>query len=143
MTQAPAPAIDAVIKTYVSLRDKKAVLKAAMEAEVAIIDAKLDKVEAFIKETADKLGVTSFKTVHGTAFLTSTDFASVADWDAILNFIKANGAYDMLERRISKKAVRAWIDNTKEVPPGVNYGTRMDVGVRRPSGKGDLGDEVV
>lgn len=133
---AEAVTVDTVIKTFISLRDKKATIKAAVDAEIAALDEKLGKIEAWIKEQADAQGVTSFKTKHGTAFLTTTDFAQVADWDAILNFVIANGAYDMFERRVSKKAVKAWIDNTKEVPPGVNYGTRMDVGVRRPTGKG-------
>ena len=137
MTTAPL-AIDAVIKTYITLRDRKAVINAAADAEVAVINEKLGKVEAFIKEQADAQGVTSFKTKYGTAFLTTTDFASVGDWDAVLNFVVANGAFDMFERRVSKKAVKAWIDNTKEVPPGINYGTRVDVGVRRPAGKGGL-----
>lgn len=132
--------IDAVIKTYVSLRDKKAVIAAAFAAEEKAINEKLDKIGAWIKEQADAQGVSSFKTKHGTAYLNTTAFAQVADWDATLNFITANGAYDMLERRVSKKAVQAWVDQHKEVPPGINYGTRVDVGVRRPTGKGGLED---
>ncbi len=130
--------VDNVIKTYIGLRDKKSTIKAAFEAEEKLLNEKLDKIGAWIKEQADAQGVTSFKTKHGTAFLSTTDFANVADWDAVLNFIQANGAYDMLEKRVSKKAVRAWIDNTKAVPPGINFGTRVDVGVRRPSAKGEL-----
>lgn len=130
--------VDTVVKVYIALRDKKAALKAECDAQVEAINAKLMKTEAWIKEKADAQGVTSFKTLHGTAFLTSVDFASVGDWDAIVNFVVANGAYDMFERRISKKAVRAWIDNTKTVPPGVTYGTRLEVGVRKPTNKGEL-----
>jgi hypothetical protein len=141
MTNQTTLTLDAVIKKFVSLRDKKAVIKAALDVEVKAIDEKLDKIGAYIKEQADAQGVTSFKTQHGTAFLTTTAFAQVADWDAVLNFVKANGAWDMFERRVSKKAVQAWIENTKEVPPGVNYGTRIDVGVRRPTDKGGS-DEV-
>lgn len=139
----PAPLqIDKVVQTYVSLRDKKATLVAALKAETKVIDEKLDKISAWIKEQADAQGVTSFKTKSGTAFLTTTEHAQVGDWDAVLNFIIANGAWDMVERRVSKLAVKAWIENTKEVPPGVNYSTRVDVGVRRPTGKGVLEDEV-
>lgn len=133
--------VDVVVKKYISLRDKKAVIKAAFDAEAKAIDEKLDKISAWIKEQADAQGVTSFKTQYGTAFLSTTAFAQVADWDAILNFVQANGAWDMFERRVSKKAVQAWIENTKQVPPGVNYGTRVDVGVRRPTDKGG-NDEV-
>jgi len=58
--------------------------------------------------------------------------ADVADWDAVLGFIRENDAYDMLEKRISKVAVRGYIDATKAVPPGVNYGTKLEVNIRKP-----------
>lgn len=130
----PELTVDSVVALYIKFRDKKAAMKQQLDAELVAVDDKLVKLEAWIKEQADAQGVTSFKTKSGTAYLTSTDFASVADWDAVVDFVKRNNAFDMFERRISKKAVRAWIDNTKEIPAGVNYGTRVDVGVRRPTG---------
>ena len=93
------------------------------------------KLEAWIKTKADAEGVTSFKTAHGTAFVTTNDYANVADWDAVLAFVKENEAYDMLEKRVSKNAVRGYIDEHKTVPSGVNYGTRIDVNVRKPANK--------
>ena len=91
----------------------------------------------FRKEKADKDGVDSFKTANGTAFLTTTDFARVEDWDATLEFIKGNDAYDLLEKRVSKTAVRGYIEANKSVPSGVNYGTRIDVNIRKPSIKAE------
>jgi hypothetical protein len=41
----------------------------------------------------------------------------------------------MLEKRVSKTAVRAYIDQTKSVPPGVNYGTKLEVNIRKPGAK--------
>ena len=43
----------------------------------------------------------------------------------------------MLEKRVSKNAVRGYIDEHKEVPSGVNYGTRIDINVRKPSTKAE------
>jgi hypothetical protein len=43
----------------------------------------------------------------------------------------------MLERRISKTAVRSYIEAHKEVPAGVNYGTKLSVNVRKPAAKGE------
>ena len=83
----------------------------------------------------DAEGETSKKTTSGTAFITTTDFANVADWDATLSFIQDNEAWDMLEKRVSKTAVRGYIDANKAVPSGVNYGTRIDVQVRKPANK--------
>jgi len=124
-----------VIATYLTLRNQKEALVQAVKAKTVEIDAKMTKIEAWIKQQADAQGVTSFKSEHGTAFLTTVDYANVADWDATLRFIRESEAYDMLEKRVSKTAVRAYIDQTKSVPPGVNYGTKLEVNIRKPGAK--------
>lgn len=129
--------VDDVVATYMKLRQSKDAIEAEAKTKVADIKAKLEKLEAWIKERADADGVTSFKTPHGTAFLTTTDYATVADWDAVLTFIRSNDAFDMLEKRVSKIAVRGYIDSTKAVPPGVNYGTKLEVNIRKPANRAE------
>jgi hypothetical protein len=125
--------IDEVISTYLKLRAQKDAIENEAKEKAKALVAKMDKLEAWVKEQADAQGVTSFKTKSGTAFLTTTDYANVADWDAMLKFIRENEAYDMLEKRVSKVAVRGYIKETKAVPPGVNYGTKLDVNIRKPA----------
>jgi len=125
--------VDDVVATYLKLRDKRDVMEAAVKEQTKVITEKLVKLEGWIKEQADAQGVTSFKTKHGTAFLTTTDFANVADWDAVLGFVRTHEAYDMLERRVSKSAVRGYIEEHKLVPDGVTYGTRLNVNIRKPT----------
>jgi hypothetical protein len=124
-----------IIRTYMKLRDQKAAIEAQLKDQVAAIKVKMEKLEAYLKTQMDAQGVTSFKSEYGTAFLTTTDYASVANWDAVLNFIRENDAYDMLEKRVNKIAVRGYIERTKTVPPGVNYGTKLEVNIRRPGAK--------
>lgn len=121
-----------IVRTYMKLRNQKEQIEAETKDRVAKLKEKMVKLESWIKEKADADGVTSFKTDHGTAFLTTTDYANVADWDAVLGFIRENEAYDMLEKRISKLAVRGYIETNKAVPPGVNYGTKLEVNIRKP-----------
>lgn len=125
--------VDDVISAYMKLRGQKDAIEKDAKEKVSHIKVKMEKLEAWIKEQADSQGVTSFKTPSGTAFLTTTDFATVADWDAMISFVIENEAYDLLEKRVSKTAVRGYIDQTKAVPPGVTYGTRLDVNIRRPA----------
>jgi len=125
--------VDKVVKKYLDLRAKKAEVEAELKAKTKEINDTLSKLEAWIKVKADEDGVTSFKTKYGTAFLTTTDYAQVADWDATLAWIKDNEAYDMLEKRVSKAAVRGYIEANNSVPPGVNYGTKLGVSVRKPT----------
>jgi len=127
--------VDDVVALYVRLRNEKSAIATKAGEAIAVIEAKLDKLEAWIKTKADEQGVTSFKTNHGTAFLTTVDYASVENWDAMLKFVKDNNAFDMFEKRVSKTAVRGYIDANKEVPSGVTYGTRIEVNVRKPTKK--------
>lgn len=127
--------MEEVVGAYLKLRNKKEAIEGAVKEEVKAIKEKMVKLEAYIKKEADKQGVTSFKTLNGTAFVTTTDFAQVADWDSVLGFIKKNEAWDMLEKRVSKNAVRGYIDANKSVPDGVNFGTRIDINVRKPTAK--------
>jgi hypothetical protein len=127
--------VDDVVATYMKLRSQKESIEAEVKDRVSTIKAKMEKLEAWIKEQADVQGVTSFKTKHGTAFLTTTDYANVADWDAVLDFIRTQEAFDMLEKRISKIAVRGYIEANKAVPPGVNYGTKLEINIRKPANR--------
>lgn len=129
--------VEEVIGAYMKLRFKKEAIEAAAKAEAKVYKEKMTKLEAWLKVKADEDGVTSFKTDSGTAFLTTTDFAAVADWDSVLNFIRDNDAYDMLEKRVSKMAVRGYIEANKSVPAGVNYGTKLDINIRKPVLKGE------
>lgn len=125
--------INDVVALYIKLRDHKASIKAEAEGKTNAITEQMLKLEAWLKQQADQLGTTQFKTPSGTAFFKTDDFSTVADWDAVLEFVKTTGAYDLLEKRVAKTAVRSYLDEHKQLPPGVNYGTRLVLGVRKPT----------
>ena len=117
------------------MRDKRAKIEASVKEQTDALREGMAKLEAWIQAESDRTGVKSFKTDHGTAFLTTSDYASVGDWDSVLDYVKTNDAYDMLTRGVSKTVVRSYIDTTGAVPSGVNFGTKVSVSVRRPTGR--------
>jgi len=131
------PNIGDVIRTYMRLREQKTAIETEVKERVSTLKAKMDKLEAYLKTQMDAQGLTSFKSDSGTAFLTTTDYANVANWDAVLEFIRENEAFDMLEKRVSKVAVRGYIEQTKSVPPGITYGTKLEVNIRKPGAKAE------
>lgn len=131
------PNIGDVIRTYMRLREQKTAIETEVKERVSTLKTKMDKLEAYLKTQMDAQGLTSFKSDSGTAFLTTTDYANVANWDAVLEFIRENEAFDMLEKRVSKVAVRGYIEQTKSVPPGITYGTKLEVNIRKPGAKAD------
>jgi peptidyl-tRNA hydrolase len=134
---AGTPNVGDVIRTYMKLREQKVAVEAEVKDRVSNIKAKMEKLEVYLKTQMDAQGLTSFKSDYGTAFLTTTDYANVADWDAVLDFVRSNDAYDMLEKRVSKLAVRGYIEQSKAVPPGITYGTKLEVNIRKPGAKAE------
>lgn len=123
--------IDKVVNTYIKLRDKKAAMKKVFDGETAAINEQLETLENFIMQKAQELGVDSFKTDAGTAYRYETVSATVADWDKSLAFIQEQGAWNLLEHRVSKKAVEEYKETHGEIPPGINYTSMFSIGVRR------------
>ena len=53
------------------------------------------------------------------------------DRDEYLKFVIEKEMWDLLENRVSKTAVRDYLEEHGELPPGVNYVTTQVVRVRR------------
>ena len=132
--------VDDVVAAYMKLRRQKEEVESEVKDRLKTIKDKMEKLEAWLKTQMDEQGLTSVKTKHGTAFVTTTDYANVADWDAGLDFVKQNDAFEFLEKRISKIAVRDHIKHHKSVPPGVNYGTKLNINIRKAAPAADTED---
>jgi len=122
---------DEVVAGYIKLRDRKTALKADYDAKVAKIDEVLDKIEAKLIAHFQETGLESIRTDAGTAYKTSRISAPVADWDALLAHILETENYQLLERRVSKKAVEEYKSANDDLPPGVSWREEIVVNVRR------------
>lgn len=127
--------MDRAVKEYVILRNEKERIDAEAKAAIAEIKEKMAIYEAWIISVGAKDGVKSFKTEFGTASIKDDVSARVSEWDKVLEFIKEGDHYEMLERRISKLAVKAYVEEFNEIPPGVSYTTIVGVSVRKPTKK--------
>jgi hypothetical protein len=125
--------LNAVIGKYIALRDKRDEINRKAKEDVAKINEKLEAIEGKLMGVMDGLGMESIKSDKGTAYVSTTTRASVADWDATLTFIKRRRLWNMLEQRVSKKAVEEYIEAKGDVPPGVDVSTMRKLNVRRSS----------
>lgn len=125
--------VDEVIAKYIELRDKKDQINADAKAAVKAVDANLDIIEAWLLNQANEQGVSSFACDIGTAFVKETDFANVSDWNLTVDFIKKNELWQMLKKDVNKTAVKEFIDANGVPPPGVNWGSKREIQVRRKS----------
>lgn len=123
--------IDVLVEKYIQLRDKKAELKKKFDADTADITAALDKAEGFLLRHFQETGVEAVTTKAGTAYSQLRTSAGIADWDSVLDFIRTNEMWSMLERRVSKTAVEAYKNEHADLPPGINWSEARVVNVRR------------
>ncbi len=124
---------DALAAKYIELRDAVAEIDAAAKAKAAPLKEIMDKIETYFKGLAREEGVDSWKTKSGTVYLSRTDSVRLADPAAFMEFVVAQEAWDLIEKRASKTGVRGFLDANNILPPGAEISTRIEVNFRRPS----------
>lgn len=121
-----------LVQAYISLRDARAQRKSAYKAADAEDKKRQDKIEAEFLRRFNERGVDSVAARGiGTAYVSVQTSATVGDWDSVLRYIKDNGAWEMLEHRVSKSAVEQYREVNNDIPPGVNWAEARVVNVRR------------
>lgn len=125
--------INDAINTYVATRDELAEERKAYNSYEARAKNYMDRIEMFIKEKADEIGVDSFKTQSGTAYRSVKTQYRVGNWDAFREWMIQTGNLHCVEKRAAKNAVKEVHDETGEIPPGLEYVVEIGFDVRRPS----------
>lgn len=95
-----------LIDFYIQLRDKKKEVQDRHKAELEPYDAGMMKLEAKMQEQLSSLGVDKLGGDAGTVFTKTNVSISVEDWDEVLDYVKSNEAFDLLEKRVSKTAAQ-------------------------------------
>ena len=126
-----SPQVAAIVEKYIALRDRKAELKAAYDASVKDIDAAMVRVENYLLNMMQELGVESVRTPFGTPYISKRTSASVADWESFLDFVKTHDEWSMLKRDVAKTIVAAWREEHNDLPPGLNWREERVVNIKR------------
>ncbi len=126
---------DSLVAKYIELRDKVAEIEAAAKEAAAPFKESMGKIETYFKAIAapDQEGVDSWKTAHGTVYLSRLTSVKLADPGAYWEYVVANEAWDLVEKRAAKTAVVGFLESNGSLPPGAELSTRIEVNFRRPS----------
>ena len=121
-----------LLKLFIGLRDRRTQRKAAYSDDDSGDKGKQDKIEVeFLRRFQDRgIDNVSARDV-GTAYRSTRASATVGDWDAFLDHVKGNDAWEMLERRVNKTAVEQFKSVEGDLPPGVNWSETQVVNFRR------------
>lgn len=122
---------DKMVRVYIKMRDARTKLKREYDAEDQKIKDQMAVIEAAFLESLNESNTQSMKTASGTAYIAETTKASIADWGALAPWIRENDALEFLEQRIRASQVTAYLEEYKELPPGVNLYRERNVRIRK------------
>jgi len=80
-------------------------------------------------------GQDSAKTQSGTAYITTQVSATLRDAEEFRRFVIDGQRWEMIDWRANKSAVKDWVAEHQNEPPGVAYNPVRVVGVRAPTKK--------
>ena len=121
-----------LLKLFIALRDRRARRKADFQLDDVDDKEKQERIEIEFLRRFNKRGIDNVSARGvGTAYRSVRASAKVADWDSLLEFIQKEGAWEMLERRVSKVAVEQFKAETNDLPPGVDWGETQVINFRR------------
>lgn len=122
---------DKLVGAYIQLRDKTASMEAEFKEQMKPYKQALAQLEEQMLAMLEESGVESIKTAFGTAYKSEKASVTVADRQAFMDYVKANGAFDLLDVRPNKSGVEVFMQEHQDVPPGVNYRRVISCNFRR------------
>lgn len=137
---------------YIKIRNAKKDIDEQAKAKTTQLTQSIDALEAFFLAKFNELDVDSVKTEAGTPYkaektsVTVADNQAFVDWvltkaleelpvtpearNAVKKAIMDSGALAYIESRASKTAVEAYLEETQQLPPGLNRRVEATVNVR-------------
>lgn len=120
----------AVVEAYIATRNEIAKRKKEFEQEINELKEIQVKREKWMQAQLDKNNVDSMKSDAGTVFKKVDTAFRVQDWQAFKDWAIANGHESMFKRDVQKTEVVAFMDESKELPPGLAMEKMLKINVR-------------
>jgi hypothetical protein len=126
--------MDKLAKVYRKMAARIQTLTAEYENAVEEIKIQQEQIKNALKDQMLALGLASVRTTEGTVTLSTKTRYNTQDWDAFKQFVIANDAVDLLEKRIHQTNMASFLEeNPGSVPPGLNSVQEYGVSVRKPT----------
>jgi len=130
-TTPPPVDVEKRVGQFVMLRDMKAALKEKHDSEMKPINDTMEMIKDELKVALNSVNADNMKTGSGTVSLNTKYSASAADIDMFWAWVVTQAAFDMLDKKPNVTAIREYVEQHGVAPPGVNFSSFQDIGVRR------------
>ena len=122
---------DELVTLYIQLRDRRAQRKAAYDNDDVSDKQKQEKIENLLLARFQDQGVESVRTAAGTAYKYVRESCTTADADLFWQYVLDRNAFELVEKRPNKTAIKQYKEEHQDIPPGLNWREEITIGVRR------------
>jgi hypothetical protein len=138
MTTSPAPPVASPatdlgkrIDQYIKLRNTIAEIKKKQEEVLKPYKDALEMLNNTLLSQLINAGVDNASSDAGTVYKYEKPSATIADASTFRDYVINNELWDVVDWRANAPQVREFIEANGTPPPGVNWSTRLLVGVRK------------
>jgi hypothetical protein len=126
------PNLAALANVYLKIRDARAVLKTEFATNDSVLQEQMDLLETNMLDACKELNASSIKTPYGTIIRSVKSRYWTNDWDSMYTFIREQGAFGLLEKRLHQTNMKEFlVENPDLLPMGLNVENQYTVVVRR------------
>lgn len=122
--------VETVIEAVKKIREQRSALASSYKEEDDLLKGKLEKLNTWLLSYMQKSNATQIGSPHGTAYIKTNLKGNCSDWPTYWDWMAENRRFDMVEKRISMKAVNEYYEETGELPPGVSVTPELVVQIR-------------
>ena len=127
-----SPNLDLLAGVYIKIRDARTTLKAEFTMQDSVLQEQMNLLETNMLDACKDLNASSIKTPHGTIIRSVKSRYWTNDWDSMYTFIKEQGAFGLLEKRLHQTNMKEFlVENPDLLPMGLNVESEYTVVVRR------------
>lgn len=119
------------VEQYIQIRDALKLLEEEYDLKKQPLMEAQNLLNGWLMDFLDKAGADSVKTSKGTCYTSTRYTASLADPDAFMKHVIDNNQFELLDRRANSTAVKDYVREHGQLPPGANLSAMKTLGVRR------------
>lgn len=122
--------INDLVARYIALRNKKMAMEKLLSDKLEPLNIEMSQIESKLGEFLKFTNQDSAKTASGTVYKSVLMTATVVDMQSFLDFVLSKKAYDLLEKRVNKTAVKLYLDD-EIIVSGVKIDHREKINIRK------------
>jgi len=122
-----------LVADFIEIRRAREKLKSQYESEDEDLKNAMEEIKAALLTICNDASVNGLKTTSGTVTRQVKERFFCTDWDEFKKFIETEGSIDLLERRISQKNFKEFMNDRESLPVGINAMREYDIIVRKAS----------